>query len=136
MQNLTLSLSLSLLNPANPKPYTTKKSWQGARGKILQGCPCWSIAGSEPIAQPGIPVASVPHTSCITLRTLNYGNYGIFLMMGNAGFTPSTVITRRRSKIVIIIMTVKTVKTINNNSAIKPAGMDALTVSEKEPQGA
>ena len=27
----------------------------------------------------------------ITLRTLNYGNYGIFLIMGNAGFCPSTV---------------------------------------------
>ena len=29
--------------------------------------------------------------SCMTLRTLNYGNYGIFLIMGNAGFCPSTV---------------------------------------------
>ena len=27
----------------------------------------------------------------MTLRTLNYGNYGIFLIMGNAGFSPSTV---------------------------------------------
>ena len=27
----------------------------------------------------------------MTLRTLNYGNYGIFLKMGNAGFCPSTV---------------------------------------------
>ena len=26
----------------------------------------------------------------MTLRTLNYGNYGIFLIMGNAGFCPST----------------------------------------------
>ena len=25
----------------------------------------------------------------MTLRTLNYGNYGIFLIMGNAGFCPS-----------------------------------------------
>ena len=24
--------------------------------------------------------------SCITLRTRSYGNYGIFLVMGNAGF--------------------------------------------------
>ena len=31
----------------------------------------------------------------MTLRTLNYGNYGIFLMMGNAGFCPSTVGPRR-----------------------------------------
>ena len=25
----------------------------------------------------------------MTLRILNYGNYGIFLIMGNAGFCPS-----------------------------------------------
>ena len=29
----------------------------------------------------------------MTLRTLNYGNYGIFLIMGNAGFCPSAVST-------------------------------------------
>ena len=29
----------------------------------------------------------------MTLRTLNYGSYGIFLIMGNAGFCPSTVVT-------------------------------------------
>ena len=28
----------------------------------------------------------------MTLRTLNYGNYGIFLIMGNAGYCPSTVL--------------------------------------------
>ena len=27
----------------------------------------------------------------LPLRTLNYGNYGIFLIMGNAGFISSTV---------------------------------------------
>ena len=27
----------------------------------------------------------------MTLRTLNYGNYGIFLIMGSAGFCPSAV---------------------------------------------
>ena len=31
------------------------------------------------------------YISCITLRTLNYGNIGIFLVMGNAGFISSTV---------------------------------------------
>ena len=31
----------------------------------------------------------------MTLRTLNYGNYGIFLIMGHAGFWPSTVSFRR-----------------------------------------
>ena len=29
--------------------------------------------------------------SCMTLRTLNDRNYGIFLLMGNAGFISSTV---------------------------------------------
>ena len=33
----------------------------------------------------------------MTLRTLNYGNYGIFLIMGNAGFCPSTVGTEKSS---------------------------------------
>ena len=28
--------------------------------------------------------------SCITLRTLNYKNYGKFLIVGNAGFVSST----------------------------------------------
>ena len=28
----------------------------------------------------------------MTLRTLNYGNYGIFLITGHAGFCPSTVV--------------------------------------------
>ena len=28
----------------------------------------------------------------MTLRALNYGNYGIFLIMGSAGFCPSTVL--------------------------------------------
>ena len=28
----------------------------------------------------------------MTLRTLNYENYVIFLIMGNAGFCPSTVV--------------------------------------------
>ena len=32
----------------------------------------------------------------MTLRTLNYGNGGIFLIMGNAGFCPSTVVLEIR----------------------------------------
>ena len=32
----------------------------------------------------------------MTLRTLNYGNYGIFLIMGNAGFCPSTVVSENQ----------------------------------------
>ena len=32
----------------------------------------------------------------MTLRTLDYGNYGIFLIMGNAGFCPSTVVLQIR----------------------------------------
>ena len=31
----------------------------------------------------------------MTLRTLNYGNYGIFLIMGHAGFCPSTAVNGR-----------------------------------------
>ena len=38
----------------------------------------------------------------MTLRTLNYGNYGIFLIMGNAGFCPSTV----RITIMTIVITI------------------------------
>ena len=38
----------------------------------------------------------------MTLRTLNYGSYGIFLIMGHAGFCPSTVVL----VIVIVIATV------------------------------
>ena len=36
------------------------------------------------------------------LRTLNYGNDGIFLIMGNAGCIPSTVaLSQRGSKLVL-----------------------------------
>ena len=35
----------------------------------------------------------------MTLRTRNYGNYGIFLIMGDAGFTSSTVV---HSSLVIV----------------------------------
>ena len=35
-------------------------------------------------------------TALVSLRTLNYGNFGIFLIMGNAGFCPSTVFTSFR----------------------------------------
>ena len=33
----------------------------------------------------------------MTLRTLNYGNYGIFLIMGNAGFCPLAVVYALRA---------------------------------------
>ena len=35
----------------------------------------------------------------MTLRTLNYGNYGIFLNMGNAGFCPSAVVPTIKLKV-------------------------------------
>ena len=35
---------------------------------------------------------TVDDINCITLRTLNYGNYGTFLIAGNAGFISSTVV--------------------------------------------
>ena len=31
------------------------------------------------------------NSALLTLRTLHYGNYGTFLIMGNAGFISSTV---------------------------------------------
>ena len=31
------------------------------------------------------------YKSCITIMTLDYGSYAIFLLMGNAGFISSTV---------------------------------------------
>ena len=31
-------------------------------------------------------------TMVYSLKTLNYGNYGILLIMGNAGLLPSTVV--------------------------------------------
>ena len=34
----------------------------------------------------------------ITLRTLNDGNYGIFLVMGDAGFISSTVFSRSKAR--------------------------------------
>ena len=34
------------------------------------------------------------YKSCITLRTLNDGNSGIFLILGHAGFISSAVVTR------------------------------------------
>ena len=39
----------------------------------------------------------------MTLRTLNYGNYGIFLIMGNAGFRPSTVWIRDDRGLVLVV---------------------------------
>ena len=35
----------------------------------------------------------------MTLRTLNYGNYGIFLIMGSAGFCPSSSRNDKRNPI-------------------------------------
>ena len=43
------------------------------------------------IGCPTVDIYIYIYISCITLRTLNYGNIGIFLVMGNAGFISSTV---------------------------------------------
>ena len=40
----------------------------------------------------------------MTLRTLNYGNYGIFLIMGNAGFCPSAVLKLRIPQGVLVVV--------------------------------
>ena len=37
------------------------------------------------------PVPTVDDRSCSTLRIRNYGNHGIFLIMGNAGYISSAV---------------------------------------------
>ena len=42
----------------------------------------------------------------MTLRTLNYGNYGIFLIMGNAGFCPSTVVVVEVEVVVVVAVAV------------------------------
>ena len=50
----------------------------------------------------------------MTLRTLNYGNYGIFLIMGNAGFCPSAVslVKARGSKAAVLITVTEESKTL------------------------
>ena len=48
-----------------------------------RGSKCWS-AGSS----------GWWYKTCITLRTQNYGNYDIFLIMGNAGFISSSVLNQ------------------------------------------
>ena len=57
----------------------------------------------------------------MTLRTLNYGNYGIFLIMGHAGFCPSTVV-------IMILITVKTIVTIQVRSNLYIAWKSCLWV--------
>ena len=42
----------------------------------------------------------------MTLRTLNYGNYGIFLIMGNAGFCPSAVVQVLVQVLVLLLLLV------------------------------
>ena len=56
----------------------------------------YALVGATLKPSPIDPSYSLCHTvdgqkSSMTLRTLNYGNYGIFLLMGHAGFCPSTV---------------------------------------------
>ena len=48
----------------------------------------------------------------MTLRTLNYGNYGIFLIMGNAGFCPSTVV------VVVVVVAVAVVVVVAAAAAV------------------
>ena len=37
-------------------------------------------------------IGTLGYKSCMTFRSINYGNYGMFLVMGNAGFISSTVV--------------------------------------------
>ena len=55
----------------------------------------WMLGKNTPNMRPGL-VEGRSHTvddrnPALPLRTLNYGNYGIFLITGNAGFISSTV---------------------------------------------
>ena len=49
----------------------------------------------------------------MTLRTLNYGKYGIFLIMGHAGFCPSAVV------IVIVIVILMAPRVLMKSHRIK-----------------
>ena len=61
-----------------------KVCWKGTPGL---GTPPGSDSGSGC----GIKTRDQGFRGCITARTLNYGNYGIFIIMGNAGLISSTV---------------------------------------------
>ena len=52
---------------------------------------------SPPLRARPWPITAVDDIKpCITtLRTLNYGNYGAFFIMGNAGFLSSAVLSRQ-----------------------------------------
>ena len=59
----------------------------------------------------------------MTLRTLNYGNYGIFLIMGNAGFCPSTV-SRVISALSGILIRVMVLVSLQNNYLLSPPTLE------------
>ena len=58
----------------------------------------------------------------MTLRTLNYGNYGIFLIMGHAGFCPSAVVKGPGYKAVSKIQKRTTLTLVEKNSGISDFG--------------
>ena len=49
--------------------------------------------GNKQVSKRLIDTVDDKKKPCITLRTLNYGNYGTLLIMGNAGFISSTVVS-------------------------------------------
>ena len=72
------------VTPKNPSI-----QWLGFRVLALGGGGGISFGCSTP----AVILLIYIYISCITLkRTLNYGNYGLVLFMGNAGFTSSTVV--------------------------------------------
>ena len=66
----------------------------------------------------------------MTLRTLNYGNYGIFLIMGNAGFCPSTIVP---GPLIVTLLkepegTPRVASTVQSTTRSKSAGLAVITV--------
>ena len=78
-------------------------------------CAFWALSLTLPMQR--LPMLSSPaawnrsmvlglsygwwYKSCITLRTLNYGSYGLFLIWGDAGFTSLTVAPEINTEILI-----------------------------------
>ena len=67
----------------------------------------------------------------MTLRTLNYGNYGIFLIMGNAGFCPLAVVYALRAP---FMGTIRVQKGFRASGSMCPNGI-FLRVPLRVPQG-
>ena len=70
----------------------------------------------------------------MTLRTLNYGNYGIFLIMGNAGFCPSTVSVLAPSDQTELKPLTKAMNQRMTPSSAAPFELTVIRVKQKFPE--